>query len=214
MARVGNPILPAAFLLLAAATPASATLDPQADCMGVYFDPGAEIVCGSASPFSQLSIYIVLTEGSAPNLSGWEAGLLWEPVGDAQFLGAWTVPGCLDIAGTDQDGQFQVGCGTRLLAEPAMVLAVWDGFYLGSPGSGALLTLGGLTGSTSFSDGYPGYFWMDDASGLHPQSCRLPVAGPSLPCAMLNVPGCGQLIVADEGIGWGDVKTLYRENRP
>ena len=98
MAGIRHPLLPIAFMLLAAATPAGATLDPQADCMGVYFDPGAETVCGRASPYSQLAVYVVLTGGSAPNLAAWEAGLLWEPVGDAQFLGAWTVPGCLDIA--------------------------------------------------------------------------------------------------------------------
>jgi hypothetical protein len=124
MAGIRHPLLPTVLLLLVAAAPAGATLDPQPDCMGVYFDPGAEVVCGSAPPYSQLSIYVVLTGGSAPNLAAWEAGLLWEPVGDARFLGAWTVPGCLDIAGTDQDGQFQVGCGTRPLVVPALPCAM------------------------------------------------------------------------------------------
>ena len=210
MTKVLHPLLHVSCLLLIAAAPAGATLDPQSDCMGVYFDPGAEIVCGTAAPFSPLNIYIVLTGGSAPNLTAWEAGLLWEPVVDAQFLGYWAVPGCLDIAGTDQDGQFQVGCGTRPLTVPAMVLAVWNGLYLGSSGSGAVLTLGGLAGSTSFPGGYPGYYWMDDENGLHPQSCRLPVAGPTLPCAMLNVPDCRLQIVGGEKSGWGEVKALYR----
>jgi hypothetical protein len=183
------------------ASSAMATVDPDPDGMGVYFDLDGDVVCTTtAAPFSNVVAYLLATNPST-GISGWEANI--------DVLGAAVAPAWTLAAGLDVDmsaAGFQVGIGTGALAlpaAPAVVLATWSGFVM-APTDVIEFFVSGVPGSSSFPDS-PGYAAGDNAGDLREFQVSSGT-GMNLPVAGINT--C--TVVANEDMTFTNVKSLYR----
>jgi len=186
------------------ASSAMATVDPDPDGIGVYFDLPGDIVCTTtAAPFANVVGFLLATNPSASaGISGWEAQI-WTG-GAAPVAPAWTLAAGLDVDPSAEG--FQVGIGTGALAlpwAPAVVLATWSGFVM-SPADAIEFFVAGVPGSTSFADS-PGYAAGDNAGDLRPFQVSSGT-GLDLPVAGINI--CN--VIANENLTFSNVKALYR----
>jgi len=87
-----------------------ATVDPDPDGIGVYFDMDGDVYCTTtAAPFANVVAYLLATNITATSgISGWEARV-WT-AGAAPVAPAWTLAAGLDV--DDSPDGFQVGIGT------------------------------------------------------------------------------------------------------
>ncbi len=185
------------------ASSAMATVDPDPDGIGVYFDLDGDVVCTTTvAPFANVVAYLLATNPSAGGISGWE-GQIWT-AGAAPVAPAWTLSAGLDVD-PSADG-FQVGIGTgplALPAAPAVVLATWSGFIMNSTDMVEFF-VSGVAGSTSFPNS-PGYAAGDDAGDLREFQVSSGT-GMDMPVAGINT--C--VVVANEDMTFTNVKSLYR----
>jgi len=63
---------------VACAVSARATVDPDADQIGVYFDLNADETCLEVDPFGQFSVYLIVTNPSATEIAGINVALCLE----------------------------------------------------------------------------------------------------------------------------------------
>lgn len=80
----------AMLLLLAAAAPAQAQIDPQADGIGLYFDEDTTVSClTTTAPLRQIHAYLCATRLSEPTgTSGGKACCVCE---GTHFAPSWTI---------------------------------------------------------------------------------------------------------------------------
>ncbi len=107
------------FALLLA-TSALAIIDPAPDHMGLYFDTDANVYCqDGVPPYSQVELYLLMTNPTFEAIYGFEAGLSFE--GNALVLGTdFANPQALNVG---DDMNMIVGFGSPTISEPATLLA-------------------------------------------------------------------------------------------
>ena len=185
------------------ASSAMATVDPDPDGIGIYFDMDGDVVCTTTvAPFSNVVAYALATNPSATTgISGWEARM-WT-AGAAPVAPAWTLAAGLDV--DDSPDGFQVGIGTvaPLPHGTTVLLATWSGFIM-APTDMVEFFVSGVAGSVSFPNS-PGYAAGDNAGDLREFQVSSG-AGLDLPVAGINT--C--TVVANDDMTFSNVKALYR----
>jgi len=182
-----------------------ATVDPDPNGIGVYFDLDGDVVCTTTSaPFANTVAYLLVTNPDASSgVSGWEAQIWTE--GAAPAAPMWTLSAGLDV--DPSPAGFQVGIGTisPLPYGITVLLATWSAFVM-SPFDEISFFVTGVPGSVSFP-GSPGYAVGDNAGDLRPLQVSSGT-GLTAPVAMINSIECS--VVANEDMTFSGVKALYR----
>ncbi len=182
-------------------------VDPDPNQMGVYFDTDATVNCApDLAPGGQISIYLMLTNPTYPQVSAWECRLIWDQMGGG-FYGSWTLAnGGLNVGDLTNPMNllFAVGTGAQpIVTSPATILAQWDGYY--AFGSGSTFTLTQYPGTQSFpNEQLPGY--AADEYTLVP--CGVSSGSVDVPCAAFGAGQCAP--IANEDTSWSNVKELYK----
>ena len=203
---------PIIFLLVAYAvvvggTPAIATLNPDPDEIGVYFDTNADTVCLTAAPYIPFSAYIIITNPTATEVWGIEFSMCTEIIGGSENIlfrlsEIWSA-GFLDLGIIYDwclDGRAigfyepvpQVGANVVLVQLQYMLLAdMGVEFFLGPHPA------------ESIEDGLPAYL----GNGNIVVPLRVSSGDPSLPVAAIN----GECdVVPVESKTFSGLKCLYR----
>ena len=198
-------VLVAAMAL--ATTVIAQPIDTDPDQMGIYFDTEATVFCDpDMAPGGQISIYLMLTNPTGPQISAWEAKVVWDQMGGG-FYGSWTLAnGGLNVGDiTDpMNLLFAVGTGAQpIITTPATILAQWDGYY--AFGSGSTFYVQHYPGTQSFpNEQLPGY--AVDEYTLIP--CGISSGDENVPCAAFGAGQCAP--IANDQMSWTNVKDLYR----
>lgn len=194
----------ALLLTLIMAGGAFAQLDPDADGIGVYFDPCACVNCLSL-PAGTHTGYVVITHPSSDEgVGGWEAEIT--QTGPAAVT-AWNLEGNAINAAT-RPNEFVVGLGSPLVNPymfPAVVVATLELFIYDE-----------TTPVEFFIDGvyfhslpdYDGPAYLDGGDPSHIIGLQQIQGGPDLPVAIING-DCGG-VVATESTSFDNLKALYR----
>ena len=183
---------------VACALPARATVDPDVDQIGVYFDLSADEVCLEVAPYSIFSAYLIITNPSATEVQGIEFGICVD--------GAVTNAGYVWYENWIGQSFFQEGfhCMGLGFEEPVPLvgsnvpLARIDHFLL----SDSVVEFY-LNKYTYFADNSSQYW---DASG-NAYPLGISSGDPDLPVAVVNG-DCD--VVSVTGKTFGDVKSLFR----
>lgn len=195
-----------AILVFLAGTPAYATLNPDPDELGIYFDTSADTVCLTVEPLVPFFAYLVITNPTAEEIWAIEFSLCTEVEGGnnsflfllnetwyAGFGDIWPLDWCLDgrVIGFGEPVPW-VGENVVLAQLQYLLLAdLGVEFFLGPHPV------------ETIEDGLPAY--MDGNNVIVP----LGVSGgdPSLPVAAVNGP-CD--VVPVEAKTFSGLKCLYR----
>jgi hypothetical protein len=185
--------------------PAAATIDPDADQLGVYFDLEADENCLTVVPSLPFFAYVTITNPSAAEIHGLEFGYHLEvPEGSEGLLFrlANFCPGeCFDWNNTDPlDGDYVVGLASPIPGAGADVIFITWQFMLLAP-----MTIDFYLGPAvvqSLPDGLPAYEIGGSILPLGVSSGDV-----NLPVASVNG-DCRAVAVTDAS--WGHVKSLYR----
>lgn len=197
--------LKALFILLTIfVSSAQATVDPDPDGIGVYFDAEAdihEIVVPVSVPFFA---YVILTNPSAPEIMGYEFSATRAiPAGmetmvfvlDEIWHGYNEI---LPVEPPEQGGNFMIGWGTPEPTSPATILVTWQIMLL------APLVMDFHIGPSTGDFGTNGQLTYDTPTG--PVSMHVSSGAPALPVATVN----GSGIVPASSTSFGSLKALFR----
>ena len=119
MRPLRHAVLPLTLVLLFLPTLASA-VDCGPDCLGLYFEETADTWCGQAAPFTQVPLYLVLTDPSMDAVS--YIGFFVDLDGPIEFLGVNF--GSLIICDTFLPDAFCSVWDPALTTSPTTVMAV------------------------------------------------------------------------------------------
>ena len=184
---------------------AFATLDPDSDQLGVYFDIEADVNCISVMPETLFYTYVVITKPSEAEVWGLEFHyhLTASEGAEHQLLryGASLPPGTLNLGLQDiWTGEYVISFASPLPGNGTNdVIVTWQfmmleefilDFYLGP------------TATQSIEDGLPAYLYDGAIYPLGVSS-----GDPSLPVASVNG-DCRAVVV--EGATFGRLKCLFR----
>lgn len=185
---------------VACALPALATVDPDIDQIGVYFDLNADETCLEAGPFQQFSAYLIITNPSASAVHGIEVGMCADgPV--QRFYANW-YESCIGV------DYFQ-GCYNYMsfgFQDPVpfvgtnVPLVRFDYWLLGD--SQVEFYLRPLT--EYIPSGLPEY--LDASGNVYPLG--ISSGNPNSPVAVVN--GDCSAVVSITGVTLDAVKSLYR----
>lgn len=185
------------------ATTSFAVIDPDPDMLGVYFDLDANFNCTTAAPSVPFTAYFVITNPSAPEISGVEFGYtLVASAGPGTFfrLSEILPAGGLNVGNSSlpDSGDYVVGLASPLPGQPAVVMATWSVLLL------APQTLDFYLGPAvieSIPDGLPA---MEIGGSIVPLGYS--TGGSDIPAASVN----GDCPVSVEETSFGSVKSLFR----
>lgn len=180
---------------------AFAQLDPDADGIGVYFDPCACVNCLELEQGEHLG-YLVITHPTSPGgVLGWEAKVWAE--GPA-FVTEWELLGdSINVA--SREHEFIVGLGSPLYnpySYPAVVVAILH-MLLVDTAEPVNFYIDGVY-FASHESGQPAYLDGEDYSIIKP--LQQSTGGPDYPVATIN----GECAVATESVTIDSIKALYR----
>ncbi len=186
------------------ATSAFATIDPDPDMLGVYFDLDAEDNClEGVGPFVQFGAYVVITNPSAPEVHGLEFGYTINTSDPSVFrlLNALP-PGAVDLGDSSDwaTGDYVVGLATPLLSSTAVVFVEWQ--FLLQVAEISMEFYLGPSVVESIADGLPAY---EIGGSILPLG--LSTGGVEYAVATVNTGIC---VVANEVESFGSVKSLFR----
>jgi len=178
----------------------SATIDPDPDSMGFYFDTGAEMPCvDGVENMDTLTIYLILTNPTAQEIFGWEAG--YDTVGDIALLSTEiNCPSacCMSVGGPQN---LIIGFGVPLPTSEALILAEITILYMNEELAPVDFILHG-TEPSSLDPAYPTILLAEGVL----QSTGISSAGGSM--AQING-GCS--VVSVEPLKFEYIKALYRQ---
>lgn len=183
-------------LLALAAGPAPAVVDPDPDCVGLYFDPDADLNCVSAVPYSTIKGYLVLTHPTMDAICGYEVGC--DFTGQAMVLSLTFPSGVIPIEHFFDN--LIMTFGQPLACTEATVLVTASILYMDTTLGPLEFFLHGTTPS-SLDPALPSLLLPD----LSIVSTGLSTP-PGTACAVIN----GECVVADEAVTWDGIKSLYR----
>jgi hypothetical protein len=188
------------------ATSAFATVDPDPDMLGIYFDLTADNNCTTAGPGVAFTAYVFITNPSAPLVYGVEYGytIATNPPGfEGSFfrLSEILPAGSLNVgnAASPLAGDYIVGFSSPAVGSGNNVLCVTWSFLLLAPGFGLDMTLG-ASNSPSIPNGLPA---MEIGGTIVPLGTS---TGTGNVTATVN----GDCVVANEDVSFGSVKSLFR----
>lgn len=185
------------LLLALVAGPAAAVVDPDPDCVGIYFDPEADVNCTTATPYATVPLYLILTNPSMAAIGGFSAGC--DLTGAAMVLGI-TIPGFTSIIDFPDFHNLIIGYGAPRACTEATVLVITSVLYMDTSGSPIEFRLRDSIPS-SLDPAYPTLLLTDEtlvSTGLS--------TPPGTACAVIN----GECVVAAEAASWDGIKSLYR----
>ncbi|MBU8872005.1 MAG: hypothetical protein KOO60_14150 [Gemmatimonadales bacterium] len=186
---------------VACAVPAQATVDPDVDQIGVYFDLDANAVCLEVPLYSTFSAYMIITNPSATEVQGVSVRLCAEGDVTEQLSWWYGTPGGIDYWSES------CYCVTFSFLEPVpfvgsnVPLVRVDYLLYGELGAKFFLR---QEGDGFYEDGLPAYI---DAGGIE-YPLGVSSGDPSLPVAVVN--GDCNAVVSITGVTLGAVKSLYR----
>jgi len=176
------------------------------DQMGIYFDTDATVYDDpGVAAGDQISIYIMLTHPSHPEVAAWECQVVWDQMGGL-FFGSWALTNNGVNVGDISDPMamnFAVGTGAQpIQTSDATILATWSGIF--ASGTGSCFYVKEYPGGSFPDEHLPGY--AADETTLVP--CGISSGSPDQPVASFGN-GCPG-IVGNNETAWSTVKTLYR----
>ena len=196
------------FLALIFTIPAFATIDPDPDQIGVYFDTNADVTCIAMESSVPFWVYVIITRPTSPEIHGVEFSLcevvdpgmegmlfrlspIWEnynpdimPVLDGDWCNEGVAAGFFGPIVPQGDNALLVSIQYMMIATMTV------DFHLGP------------MSAPSIPNGPPAYLGAGD------EIIPLGVSSgdPDLPVATVN--GCS--IIAVENVDFGSIKCLYR----
>jgi len=190
------------------ATSAFATIDPDPDMIGVYFDETADVNCLTQGSGAGFFVFVVITNPTAPEVWGVEFGyrVATVPAGqDASlFRLAEQLPsGALNVGNASDKmlGDYIIGFATPFPGAGNNVTVVsWQYMMLAAMGLEYYI---GPSEVESIPDGLPAYEIGGEIAPLG-VSTGHPALG--VPAATVN----GDCVVATEDVSFGSVKSLFR----
>jgi len=206
----GDDIKKSVVVLLAClvATSAYATIDPDLDMIGVYFDMNADINCIAENASVPFFAYVIITNPSAALVYGVEFGygLRTVPAGlDASiFRLAEILPvGALNVGNSDDKmiGDYIIGFAAPVPGAGQNILVVTWQYMLLAP-MGLEFHLGPAV-TESIPDGLPAY---EIGGIILPLGVSTGHPNLGIPAATVN----GDCAVATEDFSFGRVKSLFR----
>ena len=183
---------------VACALPAGATVDPDVDQIGVYFDLNADETCLEVDPNGLFSVYMIVTNPSATEVQGIEASLCWS--GTAMRIQLTWYENWIGIFDTLCQG-FHVSFYEPVPFVGSNVPLVRIDYIL--TGESEVEFYLGPEGPQYDPDGLPEY--MDASGNIYPLGVSS--GDRSLPVAVVNG-DCD--VVSTTGKTFGDVKSLFR----
>ena len=193
------------LILVGSVVPGFATVDPDPDQIGIYFDTNADVTCIDVPPSVPFWAYVVITNPSSEIL-GVEFSLCIEYIGgyesmlfllsDEWWFGPRIQPVELDWC----PGGVIMGWGTPLIPQEANAVVVGLRYMLLSD-MGLQFYLGPVF-PPSIEDGLPAYL----GTGNVVLPLGVSSGDPGLPVASVN--GCNAVTV--EGTTFGRMKCLFR----
>ena len=202
-----RPVLVVLFIALGASGAWGQPIDPSPDGVGIFFEEGGRVWCGSGAPGTQLTAYLCLTNASdTSDFIAWEARI---ESSVPAALAAFAIRG--DGVNAATAPEFVVSYGTPLPYQRSTVLlditldVVWEWsialrvWPASAPSGPANLPAYATTAEPAVFKPLQ-YLW-----GWEP-STQIPAW-----LASVNDPGCpdGPSVPAD-GASWSGVKALYR----
>jgi hypothetical protein len=187
------------------ATSAFATIDPDPDMLGVYFDLNADNNCTTAPASLPFSAYVMITNCSADNVFGVEFGyqVVSSVPGTFFRLGEILPAGALNVgnAADPAAGDYIVGFSAPIAGGGANVTVVTWSFLLLAPVSLDMYL--GPSNSPSLANGLPA---MEVGGTIVPLGVSTGHPDLGLPAATVN----GDCVVATDDVSFGSVKSLFR----
>jgi hypothetical protein len=185
------------------ATSAFAVVDPDDNMMGIYFDLEADTLSKDATANVPFMAYLMITNSTYPELSGFEASYRVETpagMGGLFFRLAEDLQGGLNVSvgNTAVNGEYIVGWPSPRPATPAFVAVSWQLMLLGEFQADIYL---GPTSAPSIDNGLPA---IEIGGAI--RSVGLSTGGAGIPVAVVN----GMAPVAEEMESFGNVKALFR----
>ncbi|MCP4144451.1 MAG: hypothetical protein GY752_04110 [bacterium] len=200
-------LLIVALVLLVGALPGFATVDPDPDQIGIYFDYNADVTCIDTVPFLPFWAYVMVTNPTNPEIWGVEFSLCVEVFGGTEDMlirlseqwegGSSSIPPfdidwCADgvMQGFAYPVLPQSGNTLMVSLQYMLVSDIAVNFYLGP------------AANQSIPDGLPAY--LGPGGLVHPLG--ISSGSPDLPVASVNC--C--FVVDSELTTFGKLKCLYR----
>lgn len=195
--------LVALLLISLMATSAFAVIDPDNNMMGIYFDETADMNAIEATPNVPFSAYIMVTNPTYPELSGFEVA--YEVVVPAGMSGLYfrlaeSIQGGINVGDSENpmSGEYIVGWPSPRPTTEAFVATAWTLMLLGDFTADLYL---GPTAEPSVDNNLPAL-----EIGGEIVSVGLSTGGPGNAVARIN----GTAPVAQEVSNFGNVKALFR----
>jgi hypothetical protein len=187
------------------ATSAFATIDPDADMLGIYFDLNADNNCTTAPASIPFSAYVMITNVSADLVYGVEFGyqVVASTPGTFFRLGEVLPAGSLNVgnAADPAAGDYIIGFSAPTPGAGGNVTVVTWSFLLLAPVSLDMYI--GASNSPSIDNGLPA---MEIGGVIVPLGVSTGHPDLGLPAATVN----GDCVVANEDVSFGSVKSLFR----
>ena len=193
------------LVLIVSVAPSFATVDPDPDQVGIYFDSNADVTCIDVPPSVPFWAYVVITNPSSAEVHGVEFSLCVEYVGGIEGMlfrltEEWWFDPIIYPVEFNWCSDGIVFGGTPLLPQGVNAVVVRLQYLLLAP-MGLNFYLGAHP-SQSIEDGLPAYL----GTGGVVLPLGVSSGDPSLPVASVN--GCNAVTV--EGTTFGGMKCLFR----
>lgn len=190
----------ALLILLLLAGPAGAVVDPDADQLGVYFDPDADLVCRTEPDPGVFDAYLIYTRPTLSAVRGFECTVRVESDGSSLLVSRALGTEGFDLGENLGGGHiFLVGFYEPLPTTQATILVHMGVFVLGGVQTDFYL---GPANPASLGSDYP--LVVAEDYSLH----ALGYSAPEGPCATINGDPC-QVVATDEAT-WDSIKAMYR----
>ena len=196
-----------ASLLLA--TIASASLDPDPNTIGVYFDTGADINCTTVPTAQEFDTYVIITNATSQEIFAFEFSYRVETVPGGMdatlFRTNVVLPNGVNVGDASDKlvGEYIFGYGLPIQAAGTNVICVTWSFLMLAP-MGLDFFLGPPSLESGVPDGLPAY--LGDDNVYYPLGVSTGHPNLGNPVAQVN----GDCPVATENSSFGGVKALFR----
>ncbi len=180
-----------------------ATIDPDPDQLGVYFDTNADVNCLNAGTSIPFFVYVVLTMPTESEVTGFEFGYraVVPPGLEGLVFRLATTEPCLNSPDSWGEGDYYCSFSSPLpMVGSNVVLVTWSFLFLaaGVPMDFFL----GPASVESIPDGLPAYESHGEILPLGISS-----GSPEIPVATVNG-FCG--VISNEEVSFGKIKSMYR----
>ncbi len=171
--------------------------------LGLYFDPFGDLDCieaGTLSPYTPISLYLILQNPTFEVLGGLEFGM--EIEGPAMVTN-WAYPNGFQGFNFGSDGQFMIGFQGPMPIVESNILMTFHLFYIGTSHEGVCITLSGYEPS-SLDPLYPTF--VDSVGVMVSGAVNNGIDGACT--ARISETPCG--VVATDSHSWDSLKSMYR----